>query len=158
MDSHPAETLLHLLAEAELRHALARATGEPTRVEGSRAGNGARPADWAYLSAAAEVAAGLGGGLPAGEVTRLVAGTLAVAGAVDHAVAAAVAEDLDAALAARGLTPDGSGPGPRAPGWLPLTPGPTVRQRPGRPAAGPWRVAPGDGRAAGAGGGPAGAA
>lgn len=111
MDSHPAETLLHLLAEAELRHALARATGEPTRVEGSRAGNGARPADWAYLSAAAEVAAGLGGGLPAGEVTRLVAGTLAVAGAVDHAVAAAVAEDLDAALAARGLTPDGSGPG-----------------------------------------------
>jgi hypothetical protein len=142
MDSHPAETLLHLLADAELRHAWVRATGEPTRVEGSRAGDGARPADWAYLSATADVAAGLGGGLPAGEVTRLVAGTLAVAGAIDHAVAAAVAEDLDAALAARGLTPDGSGPGPRAPGWPPLTPGPTVRQRPGRPAAGPWRVAP----------------
>jgi hypothetical protein len=142
MDSRPAEMLLHLLADAEHRHAWARATGEPARVEGSRAGAGARPADWAYLSAAADVAAGLGGGLPAGEVTRLVASTLTVAGAIDHAVAAAVAEDLDTALAARGLTPDGPGPGPRAPGWPPLTPGPTVRQRPGQPAAGPWRVAP----------------
>jgi hypothetical protein len=40
----------------------ARATGEPGRVEGARAGNGRRPAGWAQLAGAAEVAAGLGGG------------------------------------------------------------------------------------------------
>lgn len=142
MQSRPAEALLHLLADAELRHASARATGEPSRVEWARAGNGARPADGAQLTAAADVAASLGGDLPAGEVTRLVASTLTVVGAVDYAFAAAVAEDLDAALAARGLTPEGLGPGPQAPGWPLLTPGPARRQPPGQRGAGPLRVVP----------------
>lgn len=142
MESRPAETLLQLLADAEFRHALARAHGEPMRAEGARAGNGARPAGWAQLTAAADVTASLGGDLPAGEVTRLVASTLTVAGAIDHASAAAVAGDLDSALAARGFTPEGSGSGPWAPEWPLLTPGPADRRAPGQPTAGPVRVVP----------------
>jgi hypothetical protein len=142
MESGPAETLLHLLADAELRYALVRAHGEPPRVEGARGGNGGRPAGWAQLTGAAEVAASLGGDLPAGEVTRLAASTLTVVGVIDHASAAAVVGDLDAALAARGFTPGGSGSGPWAPGWPLLTPEPALPQVPGQPAAGPVRVVP----------------
>jgi hypothetical protein len=142
VESGPAETLLQLLADAELRHAWTRAHGEPMRAERAGVGNGAWPEGWARLTAAADVAAGLGGELPAGEVTRLVASTLTVVGAVDHAFAAAVVGDLDAVLTARGLTPEGSGSGPRMPGWPLLTPGPPARRAPGRPAAGPVRVIP----------------
>jgi hypothetical protein len=142
MESGPAEVLLRLLAEAELCYTLARAHGEPGRGEGARAGNGARPAGWARLAAAAEVAASLGGDLPAGEVTRLVASTLTVAGAIDHGSAVAVVADLDAALAARGFIPEGSGSGPGAPGWPRLTPEPALPQGLGQPAAAPVRVVP----------------
>jgi hypothetical protein len=132
VESGPAETLLRLLADAELRCAVARATGEPGRVEGARAGNGRRPAGWAQLAGAAEVAAGLGGDLPAGEVTRLVASTLAAAGAIGHDFAAATVDDLDGALAARGITTARPDRGPGMPAWPLLTP---------RPAAGePVRI------------------
>jgi hypothetical protein len=138
MESGQAETLLGLLADAELRHALVRTHGELARLEGRRAGNGRRPADWAQQAAAADVIVSLGRDLPAGEVTRLVASTLTVAGAIDHASAAAVVGDLDTALAARGFTAEGPGSAPGAAGWRLLTPA----QVTGRPAAGPVRVVP----------------
>jgi hypothetical protein len=138
VESGPAEILLPLLADAELCSALARATGEPGRVEGARAGDGGRAAGWAQLAAAAAVAAGLGGDLPAGEVTRLVASTLAAAGALGHDFAAAVVDDLDAALAARGIATERPDRGPGMPAWPLLTP----RPAPGQPAAGPVRVVP----------------
>lgn len=142
MESGPAAALLHLLADAELRYAVARATGEPGRVEGVRAGNGGRSAGWARLAAAAEVAASLGGYLPAGEVTRLAASTLTMVGAIGPAAAAAVVADLDTALAGRGFTVEGSGAGRWAPGWPVLISGRPLRQPPGQPAAGRVPVAP----------------
>jgi hypothetical protein len=107
-------------------------------VEGARAANGGRAAGWAQLAAAAVVAAGLGGDLPAGEVTRLVASTLAAAGAIGHDFAAATVDDLDAALAARGITTARPDRGPGMPAWPLLTPPPAL----GQPAAGPMWVAP----------------
>src|SRR5260370_15813752 len=76
--------------------------------------------------------------MPAGEVTRLVASTLAGAGAIGHAFAAAVVDDLDAALAARGITTEGPDRGPGMPAWPLLTP----RPAPGQPAVGPVCVVP----------------
>src|SRR6266702_3187366 len=55
MDSGPAEILLRLLADAELRHDLARSQGEFSPAEGARAGHGGRPAGWAQLASAAVV-------------------------------------------------------------------------------------------------------
>jgi len=138
VESGPPEILLPLLADAEFRSAVARATGEPGRAEWARAGNGRRAAGWAQLAAAAAVAAGLGGDLPAGEVTRLVASTLAAAGAIGHDFAAAVVDDLDAALAARCITTARPDRGPGVPAWPLLTP----RPPPAQPAAGPVRVVP----------------
>jgi hypothetical protein len=142
MESRPAWTLLHLLAEAELHHVLARAAGELTLVEAARGENGGRPAGWVGLAAVADVAASLGGDLPAGEVTRLVASTLAAAGVIDYVAATAMVEDLRVALASRGLNPEGSGSAPWAPGWPLLVPGRAVRQASGEQAAGPVGVVP----------------
>ncbi len=141
MDSGPAEILLRLLADAELRHDLARSQGEFSPAEGARAGHGGRPAGWAQLASAAEVAASLGGGLPAGEVTRLAASILTMIGAIDDASAAAVVGDLDDALAAWGLTAEVSGFGPGVGGWPLLTPGPATGQAPSQAVSGPVRVA-----------------
>jgi hypothetical protein len=141
MDSGPAEILLRLLADAELRQGLTRSHGEFPPAQGARAGYGGRPAGWARLAAAAEVAASLGGGLPAGEVTRLAASTLTMVGAIDDAAAVAVVGDLDAALGAWGLTVEGPGFGPRVRGWPLLTPGPAARRALSQAAPGPVRMA-----------------
>ena len=141
MESGPAEILLRLLADAELRQGLTRSHGVFSPVAGARPGHGGRPAGWAQLAAAAEVAASLGDGLPAGEVTRLAAGALTMVGAIDDASAAAVVGDLDAALGEWGLTVEGSGLGPRVRGWPLLTPGPVALQAPSQAAPGPVRVA-----------------
>lgn len=142
MEDGSAGILLRLLAEAELRQALARSTGEQVHPAKVGARNGARPADWDQLAGAAQVAAGLGGALPAGEVTRLVASALTTVDAIGRGPAAAVAGDLDTALAVRGLTRDPSGLGQQGPGWPLLTPGPSPQQAPGQRAIAGSRVVP----------------
>jgi hypothetical protein len=142
MENGSAEILLHLLAEAEFRQALARSAKEQVHPTGVTARNGARSADWGQLAGAAAVAAGLGGELPFGEVTRLVASALTTVDAIGYGPAAAVAGDLDAALAARGLAPESSGPGFHGPGWPLLTPGPSPQQAPDKGVVAGSRVVP----------------